>query len=240
MPEKESLLGGEKTVGAVGGVGTPVRDEGDRAAQGVGDPGHEVAGVGNGLSAGGAFGEAGMAFGADRTAVGVDGSAVDLDGTAVGLGEPAVGLGSGALGRTYAAVGSAGVPIEVTETALGPAHRASWGSGRLAGQQGREGERVDGWGGVGGARQAGWAEAVPAGRGPVTDRGDQGRTARGKRDAKGAGVGRGEVRLACPAAEQVLHGGGLGGGVRVGVFQKVPGVVARPLGLESAAALLGN
>ncbi|GAA2767753.1 hypothetical protein GCM10010103_67950 [Streptomyces paradoxus] len=72
---------------------------------------------------------------------------------------------------------------------------------------------------------------MPARRGPVADRGGQGRAAGGQGDAQEA-VGRGGlVGLAYPAAEQVLHGGGLGDGVRVGMRQGVRAVaLAHPLG----------
>ena len=63
---------------------------------------------------------------------------------------------------------------------------------RLAGEQGRDDDGVGRRGLLGGVRQAGQAEAVPAGRGPVEDGDQQGGAAGGERDPEDAvgGAGR--------------------------------------------------
>ncbi|GLW51608.1 hypothetical protein Stsp02_72690 [Streptomyces sp. NBRC 14336] len=53
------------------------------------------------------------------------------------------------------------------------------------------------------------------------DRCDQGRAAGGERDAEGPGGRGGEARFPYPAAEQVLHGGGVSRDVGVGVLEEV-------------------
>jgi hypothetical protein len=92
---------------------------------------------------------------------------------------------------------------------------------RLPGEQGGDRDGVGWWGVAGGVGQIREAEAVPARRGPVADRGEEVRAAGRKGDAEDAVGGGRLVVLAHPAAQQVLHGGCLGGDIRVGMVQEV-------------------
>ncbi len=126
------------------------------------------------------------------------------------------------------------------------ASRTRVGSGRLRAvvrlprEQGRDGDGVGCRGSRGGVGQVGEAEAVPAGRGPVVDGGQQGGAAGGEGDAEGAVLGGGEVVLAYPAAQQVLGGGGLGRGVGVEVFEEVGRGTARHSALPAVPFCRGT
>lgn len=81
----------------------------------------------------------------------------------------------------------------------------------------------------------GEAEAVPSRRGPVVDGDEEGGAAGGQGNAEGAAGRGGQVLLAGPAAQQILHGGGVGRGVRVWVIQRVAGGAAQAFPFGRAA-----
>nr|WP_255344772.1 hypothetical protein [Streptomyces avermitilis] len=71
--------------------------------------------------------------------------------------------------------------------------------------------------------------------------GDEEGGARGEQgDAQGAVVGGDEAVLPYPAAQQVLDGGGLGGGLGFGMIQRVGGGAAQPLTLPSPSNRRGT
>lgn len=77
---------------------------------------------------------------------------------------------------------------------------------------------------------------MPPRRGPVANGDQQGCASGRQRDTEDPTVRCREIRLAYPAAEQVLHGGGLGCDVRVGMLEKVRGDVAmQPIGVRSTS-----
>ncbi len=129
-----------------------------------------------------------------------------------------------------------------------PASKPSPRRNRLPGEQRRDGHRVDRWCAVGSGREVRKAEAVPARRGPVVDLSEQGCAAGGEGDVEGAVGGDGEVRFAYPAAQEVLDGCGLGGGVGVGMLQEAEGCAAwlhcfwvpGPPDFRATGLLLGN
>ncbi len=106
--------------------------------------------------------------------------------------------------------------LEGTVRHIGTRLEAVAARNRLPGEQRRDGHRVDRWCAVGSGREVRKTEAVPARRGPVVDLSEQGCAAGGEGDVEGAVGGGGEVRFACPAAQEVLDGRGLSGGVGSG------------------------
>lgn len=111
---------------------------------------------------------------------------------------------------------------------------------RLACEQRRHGDGVGGRRSVGGVGEVREAEAVPAGRGPVVDRRQEGNAAGRERDAEGAVGGGGQVVLPYPAAQQVLDRRRLGRGVDGGMLQQVGGCATQPLGLPGPSLLPGD